>query len=124
MNAGRGILLLLASLSFPAFGNDFSIDDIRAAVAEIRAVRDARGMAAAQEAILACYAKKAAYETCIAQDFIVSNVAAREARDPMGVLDEMAERITQAMQRSAVPLAEAKEYILLVKQHGFAAYLQ
>lgn len=115
--------MLLASLSFPAFGNDFSIDDIRAAAAEIRAVRDAQGMAAAQEKIFSCYRGKS-YQTCIAQDFILSNIAAREARDPMGVLDEMAERITQAMQRSEVPLADAKEYILLVKQHGFPAYLQ
>jgi hypothetical protein len=123
MNAGKGVLLLLASLSFPAFGNDFSIDSIRTAAAEIRAVRDAQGMAAAQEMIFSCYQRNA-YQTCVAQDFILSNVAAREARDPMGVLEEMAERITQAMQRSAVPLAEAKEYILLVKQHGIPAYLQ
>ena len=115
--------MLLASLSFPAFGNDFSIDDIRKAAAEIRAVRDGQGMAAAQDLIFSCYQKQP-YQTCVAQDFILSNIAAREARDPMGVLEEMAERITQAMQRSAVPLADAREYILLVKQHGFAAYLQ
>jgi hypothetical protein len=123
MNAGKPILLLSLLFSSPAWCDE-RVDSIRAAAAEIRAVRDAQGMAAAHEAVLACYAKKAAYETCIAQDFIVSNVAAREARDPMGVLEEMAERITQAMQRSAVPLADAKQYILLVKQHGFAAYLQ
>ena len=124
MNAGKRGLLLLAALSFPAFGNDFSIDDIRTAAAEIRAVRDAQGMAAAQEAVLGCYRREKRHEACIAQDFILSNIAARDARDPMNVLDEMAERITQAMQHAAVPLADAKQYILLVKQHGFPAYLQ
>ena len=123
MSAGKCALALLAVLSFPALGNDFSIEDIRAAAAEIRAVRDAQGMAGAQEAVLGCYQKQP-YGTCVTQDFILSNVAARDSRDPLAVLEEMAERVTQAMQRSNVPLADAQQYILLVKQHGIPAYLQ
>jgi hypothetical protein len=123
MNAGKAALALLAVLSFPVSGDDFSIEDIRSAAAEIRAVRDAQGMVGAQEAVLGCY-QKHKYETCVTQDFILSNVAARESRDPLGVLEEMAERVTQAMQRSNVPLADAQQHILLVKQHGIPAYLQ
>jgi hypothetical protein len=121
MSAGKP-LLLLAALAFPAWADQ--IQDIRTAASEIRAVSDTKGMAGAQDAVFNCYRKSKTYDKCIAQDFILSNVAARSARDPMGVLDEMAERITQAMQRQALPLEEAKAYILLVKEHGFAAYLQ
>ena len=121
MSAGKP-LLLLAALAFPAWADQ--IQEIRTAATELRAVSDTKGMAGAQEAIFNCYRTSSSYEKCIAQDFILSNVAARSARDPMGVLDEMAERITQAMQHLAVPLEDAKAYILLVKEHGFAAYLQ
>ena len=119
MNAGRSVFLLSLLFSSAAWCDE-KVDSIRAAVAEIRGVN----IADAQETVLNCYRKRKPYETCVAQDFVLSNVAAREARDPLGVLEEMAERITQAMQRSDVPLADAKQYILLVKQHGFSAYLQ
>jgi len=122
MNAGKS-LLLLAAFALPAWAGD-QVETIRVAATEIRAVSDAKGVLGAQEAIFNCYRTSSSYEKCIAQDFILSNVAARSARDPMGVLSEMAERITQAMQRQAVPLEDAKAYILLVKEHGFAAYLQ
>ena len=122
MSAGKSVLLLSLLFSSPAWCDE-KVDHIRAAAAEIRAVRDTLGMAGAQEAVLGCYRQKT-YETCVTQDFIVSNVAARDSRDPLGVLEEMAERITQAMQRSNVPLADAQQHILLVKQHGIPAYLQ
>ena len=121
MNAGRFFFAFLVAL--PAWADD-RVDNIRTAATEIRAVSDVKGMAGAQDAVFNCYLKSKTYETCIAQDFILSNVAARSARDPMAVLGEMAERITQAMQRQAVPLEDAKAYILLIKEHGFAAYLQ
>lgn len=121
MSAGRFLFLSLFAL--PVRAGD-QVDNIRSAAVEIRAVSDAQGLQGAQDAIFNCYRKSKTYEKCIAQDFILSNVAARSARDPMGVLDEMAERIAQAMQRQQVPLEDAKQYILLVKEHGFAAYLQ
>ena len=121
MSAGKAILGLLF---FTGIVHADEIENIRMAAAEIRTVSDTKGMAGAQDAVFNCYRKSKTYDKCIAQDFILSNVAARSARDPMGVLDEMAERITQAMQQQAVPLEEAKAYILLVKEHGFAAYLQ
>ena len=123
MNAGKWFFLSALLFSSPGWSEGSRIDNIRLAASEIRAVRDAQGMAAAQEAVLDCYQSKP-YETCVAQDFIVSNVAARSSRDPLAVLEEMAERIALAMQGADVPLADAQHYILLVKQHGIPAYLQ
>ena len=77
-------------------------------------------IAQAQQAVSRCYEKHSPYQTCVTQDFIVSNVAARSARDPMAVLEQMADRITETMARNQVPLEEAQQFILLVKEHGFA----
>ena len=112
MSAGRLLVLFLVAL--PAWADD-RIASIRSAAAEVRDL----DIVQAQEAVLGCYQARKPYETCVAQDFIVSNIAARGARDPLGVLEEMAERITQTMAYNNVPLADAQEFILLVKEHGF-----
>ena len=113
MNAGKALLLL--AFAFPAWADD-RVDAIRAAMAELRGM----DVAQAQAAVSRCYEKHSPYQTCVAQDFIVANVAARSARDPMGVLEQMADRITETMARNQVPLEEAQQFILLVKAHAFA----
>ena len=112
MSAGRFLFLFFVAL--PAWGDD-RVASIRAAAAEVRGVDIAR----AQETVYRCYESRLPYQTCVAQDFIVSNIAARNARDPLGVLEEMADRITESMARNQVPLADAQQFILLVKEHGF-----
>ena len=105
------MLLLFSSAAWC----DERVDHIRAAAAEVRGM----DLSQAREAVLRCYEKQFSYQTCVAQDFIVSNIAARSARDPLGVLEEMADRITGSMARNQVPLADAQQFILLVKEHGF-----
>ena len=92
------------------------MESIRAAAAEVRDI----DIVQAQAAVLSCYQKQRPYQTCVAQDFIVANVAARNAPDPRGVIEEMAVRVTGTMLQNNVPLDEAREFIVLVKKHGFA----
>ena len=112
MNAGRFLLILL--FASPAWADD-RVDNIRAAAAEVRAL----DVADAQETVLNCYRNRKPYETCVAQDFIVANIAARDARDPLRVLEEMADRVIGTLEQNNVPLEDAKSFILLVKAHGF-----
>jgi hypothetical protein len=114
MNAGKAVLLLPLLFSSAAWCDE-RVDHIRAAAAAVRGLDAAE----ARETVFRCYEKHLFYQTCVAQDFIVSNVAARDARDPLGVLEEMADRITETMARNQVPLADAQQFILLVKEHGF-----
>ena len=114
MNAGKSVFLLPLLFSSAAWCDE-RVDSIRAAAAEVRGL----GPAEARETVFRCYEKHLSYQTCIAQDFIVSNIAAREARDPLGVLEEMADRITETMARHQVPLVDAQQFILLVKENGF-----
>jgi hypothetical protein len=113
MNAGKS-LLLLSLVATPAWADD-RIDHIRAAAAEVRSL----DLATAQQTVLNCYRDRKPYETCVAQDFIVANVAARSSHDPLGVLEEMAARVIAALARNDVQLEDAQQLILLVKAHGF-----
>jgi hypothetical protein len=135
-----------ALIALPVTGQDGAwdkIENIREAASRIRFMQDQRGYAGASAAVEECYffalrpgrTYGKATERCMAQDYVISQVAARvfssvspEARrlsnspEPEAVLLAMNRRILKTMAYFKVPEQDARAFIALVKEHGFAAF--
>ena len=134
------VAFVLATFSTKVAGQTNISDRVRnveRAAAEIGVIQKKSGANGAFAAIYECYKRELAHataltpqlEACMAQDIVVSQVAASfyskikaGSEEPGAILKAMTERVVGTMARFKVPESDARAFAAIAKKQGMEAY--